>query len=75
MFTFCTMMYVLCLLYRLEGRRAADVQREDGWLNVSRPLLGLSEETAEKAGQRNGLKTKVLKLSSVTLQLSAYKTT
>lgn len=57
MFTYCTMIYVVCVLYRLEGRRPADLQREDGWLNVSHPLLGLSEEAAEKAGQRNWFKT------------------
>lgn len=51
------MMYICCRLYRLEGRRAADVHGEDGWLNVSLPALGLSEEAAEKAEQKNWLKT------------------
>lgn len=51
------MIYVFCLLYRLEGRRTADVQSKDGWSNVSHPLLGLSEEAAEKSSHRNVFKT------------------
>jgi len=66
-------MYFSSLLYRLEGRGTADLQREDGWLTVSYPLLGLFGEAAEKAREMDS-KLEVLKVPSVIMgQLSLYK--